>query len=429
MSLKQVVRRLTPQPLLSCYHLSLACLAAIAYRFPSRKLVVIGVTGTDGKTSTTEFINAIFEEAGKRTALSNSIRVKVGTRSLPGTGRSMPGRFFAQRFLRNALNAGCDIAILEMTSEGARQHRHRCIELDCLVFTNLSPEHIESHGSLQAYANAKFELGRALARSLKRPRIMVANKDDAESARYLALSVEKRIGFSLKGVQWESTERGGHFSYGGVDIAVALAGKFYVLNALAAAEVAHAFGVTADAIKKGIEKVRTIPGRGERIECGQAFGVIVDYALTPEALEGLYKTYGDKKKVCVFGSAGGGRDKWKRPLLGKLAEQYCEHVILTNDIAYGENAQGIIDDIASGMRKRPEMMQDRRLAISRALEIALSWSKGASLDKARDNQNGVVVLITGMGADTEITSADGMTVRDWNDAKVVREELERVKTI
>jgi len=406
--LKKIVRRLLPGFVLSAYHLSLAYLGALLYGFPSRKLIVIGVTGTDGKSSTIEYINAMFEAAGLRTALSNSIRVKVGTRTEAATGRSMPGRFFIQRFLRRALAAGCSAAIIEMTSEGVKQSRHRAIAMDCLVFTNLTPEHIESHGSFEAYANAKFEIGRALLRSPKRPRIMVANADDRESARYLALLVEKKHGFSLSHhAPFSADERGGAFTFEGRTMRVAMPGEFYLKNALAAAEVAHAFGIDTNAIEKGIARVTQIPGRVRRIECGQNFSVIVDYALTPDALEKLYQTYGSSKKICVFGCAGGGRDTWKRPMLGKLAEDYCESVILTNDIAYDEDARSIANDIARGMKKKPEIILDRRVAIRRSLELA---------------QKDDVVLITGMGIDNEITDENGRTV-PWSDTAVAREEL------
>ena len=155
--IKKFVRGFVPRPLLSAYHFCFAMLGALVYGFPSRKLTVIGITGTDGKSSTAEYINSIFETAGYKTAMSNSIRVKIDTHSLPSTGRSMPGRFFIQRFFRRALQSGCTVAIVEMTSEGVKQHRHRGIELDALVFTNLSPEHIESRPL--AYADAKFEIG------------------------------------------------------------------------------------------------------------------------------------------------------------------------------------------------------------------------------------------------------------------------------
>jgi UDP-N-acetylmuramoyl-L-alanyl-D-glutamate--2,6-diaminopimelate ligase len=409
-SFKKTVRSLIPSFLLSAYHFTLAYLGAALYRFPSRRIIVIGVTGTDGKSSTAEYVNAIFQQAGYTTALSNSIRIKIGSKVLSSTGRSMPGRFFIQRFLHRAIQSDCSVAIIEMTSEGVRQHRHRAIHMDALIFTNLSPEHIESHGSFEKYADAKFEIGKALARSIKRPRIIVANADDAQGSRYLTLPVESSRGFTLvEHKPWHSDSTGGSFTYDGTTVAVKLPGEFSLKNALAAAETASAFGISTEVIAAGIAGLTHIPGRLESIDCGQEFQAIVDYALTPEALEALYKTYGERKKICVFGSAGGGRDKWKRPVLGKIAETHCETVILTNDIAYDEDPKQIASDIAAGMTTRPEIILDRRVAIRRALQLA-------------SGQPGSVVLITGMGIDSEVTSGDGAT-EQWDDRAVVREEL------
>ena len=174
MGFKKALRSLVPSSALSLYHLTLANFGALLYRHPSRKLLVLAVTGTKGKSSTTEMLNSILEEAGYTTALLNSIRIKTAADSKANTMRmSMPGRFFIQKFLAGAVRAKCTVAILEMTSEGARQYRHRGIGLDALIFTNLAPEHIESHGSYAAYADAKFGIGKQLARSHKRPRIML----------------------------------------------------------------------------------------------------------------------------------------------------------------------------------------------------------------------------------------------------------------
>ena len=414
--LKRMIRALTPAPVLSVYHFALAYIGAALYGFPSRKLIVIGVTGTDGKSSTVEYINAIFEAAGRKTALSSSIRTKIDTVSAPATGRSMPGRFFIQRFLARAHHAGCTVAIIEMTSEGVRQHRHRAIALDALVFTNLSPEHIESHGSLEAYADAKYQIGLALARSPKRPRAIIANADDAQGPRYLALPVEQKRGFSLaRHTPWATTETGGHFMFEGIDIEVRLPGEFSLKNALAAAETASAFGIDPQVIRTGLSMVTSIPGRLQTIKAGQDFSVVIDYALTPEALELLYKTYAAQKKICVFGSAGGGRDVWKRPVLGRIAEQYCESVILTNDVAYDEDPQKILSDIAAGMKAAPEIIPDRRMAIRRAFEIA----------QTHPDRTHVTVLLTGMGIDNEVTAESGETV-SWDEIAVAREELARL---
>lgn len=397
------------RPLLSWYHFILAALGALAYGHPSRSLLTIAVTGTKGKSTVTEMVHAILEEAGHKTALINSIRFKKGGAPIRNTiGRSMPGRFFIQRFLHEAAQEGCTAAVLEMTSEGARQHRHRFLELDALIFLNLSPEHIESHGSLEEYANAKLEIGRQLMRSGKRPRLMVANADDKESTRYLTLGAEHSLPFSLSAnAPFEAGERGGYFTFDGVRIEVPLPGEFSLKNALAAATLARALGISAEVIAKALKRLAEIPGRTQFVEAGQDFLVVVDYAHTPDSLKALCESFPGRRKICVLGSAGGGRDTWKRPVMGNLAEKLCEQTILTSDDSYDEDPRAIIDDIAHGMEKRPEIAVDRREAIRAALRAA---------------RRGDAVLITGKGVDP-MYGPKG-TKREWNDAVVARQELE-----
>lgn len=407
-ALKKTLRGLLPSFVLSGYHLALALAGALVYGFPSRKLTVIAITGTKGKSSTSEYVNAVFEAEGKKTALVNSIRVKIADMSEENpVGRSTPGRFFLSKTLARAARAGCTVAILELTSEGARQHRHRGIALDALLFLNLAPEHIESHGSYQAYADAKFELGRALMRSPKRPRVIVANSDDAESVRYLALPAEQRLPFSLSSNgPWGAGEDGGYFTFEGVRMNVMLPGEFSLRNALAAATVARAFGIAPNVIAAGVARVTRIPGRAEEIRDGQDFTVVVDYAHTPDSLKALCDAYSGKKKICILGSAGGGRDTWKRPVMGKIAEENCAHVILTNDDPYDEDPKHILDEILSGMKTKPDVIPDRREAIRHAFSLA---------------QRGDAVLITGKGIDP-IAGPGGIKI-PWNDVTVAREEL------
>jgi UDP-N-acetylmuramoyl-L-alanyl-D-glutamate--2,6-diaminopimelate ligase len=397
--------------ILPLYHLALAYVGAFLYGFPSQKMLVIGVTGTKGKSSTTEMIAAILDEAGYKTALLNSIRIKVGNDSKANTMRmSMPGRMYIQRFMARALRHGCNAVVLEMTSEGARQHRHRAIALDGLVFTNLAPEHIESHGSYEAYANAKYSIGLALARSSKRPRAIVANGDDAQGSRYLNLPVEMKYGFSLTAfAPYESTHRGGFFTLDNTRVSVPLPGDFSLQNALAASLITRAFGVPVHTIAAALLKVRTIAGRAERIEAGQGFAVIVDYAHTPDSLEALYKAF-PMRKVCVLGSTGGGRDTWKRPVMGGIADSYCDHVILTNEDPYDEDPKAIVSALAHGMKRKPEIIMDRRAAIARAVSLA---------------HEGDAVLITGKGTDPNIAGPNG-TKEPWSDAGVAREELAKL---
>lgn len=409
----RLLRRILPRSFVALYHIGLACVGAIIYGFPSRKLIVIGVTGTKGKSSTTEFLNAMFERAGHKTALLNSIRVKIGGDSQPNLMRmSMPGRFYIQRLLWRALKEKCTVAILEMTSEGARQHRHKWIDLNGFIFTNLAPEHIESHGSLEAYAKAKFSIALELLRSKKRPRIIAALASDTQSTKYLALPVERTIPFSLeRAMPWSASEHGGTFSFRGTQIPVHSPGEFSLLNALAAAEVAHELGVPVEAIRDGSDSLRHIPGRAERVEAGQDFLVVVDYAHTPDSLEALYKAYGTRRKICVLGSMGGSRDGWNRPVKGEIAEKYCDEIILTNEDPCDDDPSLIIEQIAKGVKhKKPRIILDRRQAIREALA-------GAKKDDA--------VLITGKGTDPWMYVAGGKHI-PWNEAAIAREELEQL---
>lgn len=408
-TLKDTVRAMLPAWSLSLYHLSLAWLGALMCGRPSQRLLVIGVTGTKGKTTVIEMLNAILEKAGHTTALLNSIRIKLAGESEPNTGRSMPGRFFIQRLLDRAVQKNCTAAIIEMTSEGAAQNRHRFIELDALVFTNLAPEHIESHGSYEAYADAKFEIGKQLVRSKKRPRILAINTDDKESTRYLTLDVEHKLPFSPSACEpYAADENGGYFTFEDTHIAITLPGIFSLRNAIAAATVARGLGIRVETIARGLGSVARVAGRAERIEEGQDFLVVVDYAHTPDSLRALYEAYGNRRKICVVSATGGGRDTWKRPVMGSIAEKYCSHIIVTNEDPYDEDPLQIMNDVAHGMSKKPEIIEDRREAIRYALANA-----------KRDD----VVLISGKGTDAYIYGAHGQKT-PWSDTQVVREELQ-----
>lgn len=417
MAVRHILQRALPapirEPLLSAYHFTLSICAAFLYGFPSRSIIVIAVTGTKGKSSTVEFVNAALEGAGWKTAVASTIRIKVGDQTEPNLKRmTMPGRFFMQQFLRQAVDAGCRAAIIEMTSEGARQHRHRFIALDALIFLNLSPEHIESHGSYQAYANAKFRLGSALVHSSKRPRIMVTNADDTEGTRYTRLPVEIMLPFSLSAeTPWEATESGGYFTHENTRVAVRIGGEFSLKNALAALLCARALGADFGGIVMGIGNLTTIPGRVQHVDEGQDFLAVVDYAHTPDSLTALYGAHASRRKICVLGSTGGGRDTWKRPVMGEIADRMCDEVILTNEDPYDEEPRSIVDMIASGMKRPPIIIMDRREAIARALSRAHA---------------GDAVLITGKGTDPCICGPGG-TKEPWSDAEVTREELRKLQ--
>ena len=416
----RTIKKIIPKRLFALgqpiYHYSLALLGAIIYRFPSKKIKVVAITGTKGKTSTVEFVNAILEEAGFVTALAGTLRFKIRNDSKPNMYKmTMPGRFFIQRFLRQAVNAKCDYAIIEMSSEAAKQYRHKFIDLDALIFTNLAPEHIESHGSYDKYLEAKLSIAHALEISPKKNKIIVANIDDKEGHKFLAIDVEKKAPYSLKdGEPIVCHDDGVKFVCEGVNIESRLPGKFNVYNMLAAISYARALGISMDSIKTGIEKVEEIKGRAQKIPNNLGIDIVVDYAHTPDSLEALYSTFSEKKMICVLGNCGGGRDKWKRKEMAQIAEKYCEEIILTDEDPYDDEPREIIEDMAKEIiNKQPIVIVDRREAIAEAIKEA---------------KQGYAVLITGKGTDPYIMRKNG-TKEPWSDAKVVEEELSKAGNI
>ncbi|NTV44819.1 MAG: UDP-N-acetylmuramyl-tripeptide synthetase [Candidatus Yonathbacteria bacterium] len=392
------------------YHYALACAGAIIYRFPSRTITVIAVTGTKGKTTTVELLNAILEKNGAKTALSSTLRFKIGERSRPNMYKmSLPGRFFLQRFLRQAVNAGCSHAIVEITSEAAKQYRHKFVALDALIFTNLAPEHIESHGSFEKYADAKLSIGRALVASSKRPRIIVANIDDPHGKNFLDLSVDIRAAYGVSNAPDALVSPDTIvLSIGSSRTTIRQGGAFNLMNILAAITYARAAGISDETIASGLSSVGMIRGRMEHVDEGQSFTVIVDYAHTPDSLKAAYGAYPDARKICVLGGTGGGRDTWKRPEMGTIADTFCSHIILTDEDPYDEDPRCIVEGIEKGIKKTPcEIIMDRKAAITRACELA---------------QPNDVVYITGKGTDPYIMGKNGEKT-PWDDATVARDVL------
>jgi len=396
--MKRLLKKFIPTFLLSWYHFGLAFLGALIYRFPSRKLKVIGVTGTNGKSTVVEFITKIFEEAEINIASQSSIRFKIKDKEWPNTYKmTMPGRFFIQKFLRQAVNANCQYAVLEVTSEGIKQHRHRFINFETAVFTNLSPEHIEAHGGFENYKKAKGELFKTTKG------IHIINLDDKNAEYFLQFPAKKKITYGLE--QGDINTQNTQFK-------LKLTGGFNNYNALAAICVGLAYGIDLEICKRAVEKIEGIPGRMELV-VSEPFKVFVDYAFTPNALEKVYQTVKpqSKKMVCVLGACGGGRDKWKRPILGELAVKYCDEIIVTNEDPYDENPEWIIDDIIKGTVGRGKKILDRREAIGEALKLA---------------EEGDGVIITGKGCEPWICVAGGKKIA-WDDRNVVREEFDKLK--
>ena len=418
----QFLRGIIPKPILDLilppYHYSLAYLADLWYHHPSKEIMVIGVTGTKGKSTVTELMTRILEAEGHKVASLSTIQFKIGDEVERNLFKmTMPGRFFVQRFLRRAVTAGCTHAIVEITSEGARQFRHRFLDLDALIFTNLTPEHIESHGSFEKYKQAKLTIAKQVELSTKRPRYIVANIDDEHGADFLNFNIENKLPYSLKDLSLYSLHRDSvSLVFGDVTIRVPMIGLFNVYNILAAITLARALNISFTNIDKALRGIDKIPGRVERFhsakEAGKNITAVVDYAHTPESLEKLYQAFPDVTKVCILGNTGGGRDTWKRPEMGEIAHRYCDQIILTNEDPYDENPRDIVDQMAKGIKNKNklEIIMDRREAIRVALDIV---------------PDGGFVLISGKGTDPYIMGPHG-TKTPWSDAEVVKEELAKL---
>ena len=406
--MKTLIKKFIPSFLLGWYHLSLAFFGAIFYRFPSyppkfsfgkfrwaRKLKVIGITGTSGKSTVVNLATRILEEGGFKVASLSSIKFKIGDREWLNTLKmTMPGRLKLQKFLRQAVSAGCQYAVIEVTSEGIKQHRQRFIDFDIAVFTNLTPEHIESHGSFERYREAKAKLFQACKN------IHIINTDDPNAEYFLQFPAQKKIVYG---------------SPTSVKLNLKLLGEFNIYNALAALQVGLSQGIDLKTCKRALEKVEGIPGRME-VVIEEPFKVIVDYAHTPDALRKVYQTLlnsklksQNSKLICVLGACGGGRDKWKRPELGRIAEKYCDQIILTNEDPYDENPEKILEDIVKGAPKAQKIL-DRKAAIKKALSLA---------------KLGDTVIITGKGSEPWMCVEHGKKI-PWDDRKIVREELDRL---
>ncbi len=406
--IKDFIKKFIPPFLLDFYHLGLAFLGAVIYRFPSRNLVVIGVTGTKGKSTVVDFCHRIFQAAGFKVASLSSIRFKINNKEKPNLLKmTMPGRFQIQKFFRQALNQGCQYMVLEVTSEGISQHRHEFIRFNAAVFTNLSAEHIERHGSFENYKKAKGKLFSVTKN------IHIINVEDENAKYFLQFPARKKITYGLSQ---------GDINNKNIKLQLQLPGEFNIYNALAAIGVGLSQGISLEICRKAIEKTAGIPGRMETV-VEKPFKVIVDYAHIPDALEKVYQTlnnltpeaYGLKPKlICVLGSAGGGRDKWKRPEMGKIAANYCDKIILTNEDPYDEEPFQILNQIEAGIVKAKSpviKILDRKEAIKKAITLA---------------EPGDTVIITGKGCEPWLMLAHGQKI-PWDDRAIVREEFKKLK--
>ncbi len=381
-----------PQLVVRDARAAMAVAADEFFAHPTKELEVAAVTGTSGKTTTSFLLYAILAAAGRRPGLLGTVEARVGGERR-GVERTTPEAIDLQRTFREMLDAGDRSCAMEASSHASELHRLDCVRFAVLVFTNLSQDHLDFHGDMESYFQAKRRLFREGTPA-------VVNVGDPYGRR-LAAELPDAIAFS-----------GGDASaLDGIDLK--LRGRFNVENALGALFAARALGIDDDAIRRGIESVRGVPGRFESVDEGQPFAVIVDYAHKPDALEKVLRAARDlaSGRVIVVLGAGGDRDRGKRPLMGRIASELADVAIVTSDNPRSEDPLAIIDSIVAGAAADVEVEPDRAAAIGRAIELA---------------REGDVVLIAGKGAEQGQQFAD-RTI-PFDDRETARDALRGART-
>ncbi len=450
-------RQYIPKSIRNLRHLGYALGGALRYGHPSEKLFVIGVTGTSGKSSTIYFLRQILEGLGFTIGALSTIEFCVaGECQLNDRKMTMLGKMEIQKYVRQMVEKKCDIALIETTSEGYLQSRHRFINYDMMVLTNLYPEHIEAHGGFENYKAAKLGLFAAMTRSQEKtgarflnPRLQsqyggepirktaLVNGNSEYASEFLATTKNRKIFgrelyrpfpvdvqpqdvFSARDVHISA--QGITFSLEGQKFTVPIFGEHNVTNIAAAIAIARSFGADWNSIQKNVQQLKSPPGRIEFIEEAEekGFRVIVDYAFEPVAMEALYKVVlmlTPKRIIHVFGSTGGGRDIARRFTVGKLVGEKADICIVTNEDPYDDDPVSIADDVAkavrvTGKREKTDLfvIMDRRAAIQKAMEMA---------------GPGDMVLVTGKGSEQAMCVAGGKKI-SWDDRTEVRKALKNI---
>ncbi|TVY00579.1 UDP-N-acetylmuramoyl-L-alanyl-D-glutamate--2,6-diaminopimelate ligase [Cohnella terricola] len=406
---------------------ALALIADYYYGRPSHKLRPIGVTGTNGKTTTTYLIERIWADAGVAAGVIGTIETRYAGESLPMSGTT-PGVLELQQILHDMVEAGTERCVMEVSSHALDQGRVKGCSFRTAIFTNLTQDHLDYHGTMEAYESAKglffSRLGNTYSDDPRERTYAVLNGDDEASARFAKMTAAEVLTYGIeKKADLQASEvriAAGGTSFklesfrGSRQVKLKLVGKFNVYNALAALGAALCEGIGLDEAITSLERIGGVPGRVEPVDAGQDFAVIVDYAHTPDGLENVLNTVKELATgnvICVFG-CGGDRDRTKRPIMGRIASDLADKIIVTSDNPRTEDPELIIRDIEAGLkeagatRDRYELEPDRRAAIEKAVEMA---------------SPGDVVLIAGKGH--EAYQIIGNVTHDFDDRLVAKEAI------
>jgi UDP-N-acetylmuramoyl-L-alanyl-D-glutamate--2,6-diaminopimelate ligase len=421
------IKKLIPEPCMSAYHKARALVAAAAYGFPARKMIVIGITGTKGKTSTANYVWSVMHAAGYKAGLISSANFRIDTIEEPNPYHmTMPDPFLIQKKMRDMVRSGITIMAMEMTSEGMKQHRHTGIPVDIAVFTNLTPEHLGSHrNDFERYKKAKSKLFRYALQHKNKviegkriPRVIIANADSIYSTYYLQFAAEEKHTYGLQSGEVRAekimSERSGtSFCVGEMLVRLSIPGIFNIYNALPAMIAGRVLGIPDTTIREGLESLRIIPGRMELIDEGQLFTLVVDYAHEPASLGALLGAAESMKEssakiILLTGVIGGGREP--RIPLAKLGAEKAHMLIITNEDPYEKDPSILIEELAQAAEsvgKKRDLnlfpILDRTSAIQKALSLA---------------REGDIVLIAGKGAEQTMMTQTGAL--PWNERAIVR---------
>ena len=401
---------------------ALAVIVPYFYDYPARAMRVVGVTGTNGKTTTTYMLREIFLSAGLSVGLIGTIQILIGDETFPNPNTT-PNVIDLQHVLNEMRARKIQVVVMEVSSHALAEHRVAGVEFDTAIFTNLTQDHLDFHGTMENYLRAKATLFDAVSRhGRKQNKTAVVNADDAASEKILRHCLCKRITYGLndsadlRGVDADFRADGMNLSLVPCPLSLNLhvTGLFNAYNVLAAVGAATAENIRPDVIKRALENFRSVPGRFERVFADVPFAVIVDYAHTPDGVKNVLQTAAQivtGKIITVFG-CGGDRDHAKRPIMGRLAAELSDVVIATSDNPRTEDPEKILDDIERGIGdKKHERIADRRAAIFRAIELA---------------EAGDVVLILGKGHETYQILNSG-TIH-FDDREVAHEAITEVKS-
>ncbi|EKD67071.1 MAG: hypothetical protein ACD_48C00613G0002 [uncultured bacterium] len=431
MSMKSVVKKFIPKKLLNLRHLFYAWLGSIKYGNPSEELLVIGVTGTSGKSTTVFLLRQLLEASGYTVGALSTIEFSVaGEHHLNDKKMTMLGKMQIQEYLRKMVDKGCTVAIVETTSEGRVQYRHRFINYDMMLLTNLYPEHIDSHGSFEKYRQAKIDLFQYTAKSRRKvlkgkriPKTALINRSVMGHTKFASKLFDDIVLFdgteTLHAEDITSDNTGLHFTVHERLFSSPMYGEHNAQNIVACMAVARTLDISWGMIEKSVNRFHNVPGRIEFIREAEEHGfqIIVDYAFEPVAMKRLYDVVAllkPKRIFHVFGSTGGGRDKARRYTLGEFIGIHADMCFVTDEDPYEDDPMEIIEDVASAVKKVGKKKGknlfieiDRRKAIS----LAVSRAKAGDL-----------VLITGKGSEQAMCIAGGKMI-PWDDRMIAREAL------